>query len=70
MSSLESQKGENRWSDTPSAVNVTPFTEEIGPSIALAEEVETFTTLFTENLLEHMSTRLTHKYAAACFSAS
>lgn len=61
---------QNEWSSEFSQVDVEPFTEPVGPTISLGSEpLETFLSLFTPALIEHIIVE-TKKYATLCLTST
>ena len=60
---------DSNWSSEPSAVDVMPFINEVGPSIPLCSPTETFVTLFTPELLQVIVSE-TNRYAKQCLSVA
>ena len=61
---------QNEWSSEFSQVDVEPFTEPVGPTISLGSEpLETFLSLFTPALIEHIVVE-TNKYATLCLTST
>ena len=60
---------DSNWSSEPSAVDVMPFINEVGPSIPLSSPTETFVTLFTPELLQVIVSE-TNRYAKQCLSVA
>ena len=60
---------DSNWSSEPSAVDVMPFINEVGPSVPLSSPTETFVTLFIPELLQVIVSE-TNRYAKQCLSVA
>ena len=69
----ESESGEeegNEWSSESSSVVVEPFNQAVGPITTVeANPVDTFTSLFTPALIDHIVSE-TNRYAALCLTST